>query len=218
MDPAQLNLVACNIHQFFMISGPKYKICKRLGGAVFEKCQTQKFTLSEARAGKKKGKRGGQMSDYKRQLFEKQKMRFSYGISEKQLSRYVQESIEHTEDPSKALVGRLESRLDNVMYRLGIAKTRRLGRQMVSHGHIIINGKRTTIPSYRVRLNDVVSIREGSKQSPLFLDLSERIELGSIPTWLALDLKAGTGKVVTEPSIATETLFDPEQVFEYYSR
>lgn len=201
-----------------MISGPKYKICKRLGGAIFEKCQTQKFSLSEARAGVKKTKRGGQMSDYKRQLFEKQKMRFTYGLSEKQLSRYVEESIEHTEDPSKALIGRLEARLDNVVYRLGLAKTRRLGRQMVSHGHILVNNKRTTIPSYHVRTNDVVSIREGSKQSPLFMDLTERVELGSIPTWLTLDPKAGVGKIVTDPAVTGEMMFDPEQVFEYYSR
>lgn len=201
-----------------MISGPKYKICKRLGGAVFEKCQTQKFSLSEARGGKRKLKHGGQMSDYKRQLFEKQKMRLSYGISEKQLSRYVAESTEHTKDPGKALVGRLEARLDNVVYRLGIAKTRRLARQMVSHGHIVVNGKRMTIPSYQVRVHDVLSIREGSKESPLFLNLAERIELGSIPTWLTLDPKLGTGKVLAEPQATTETLFDPEQVFEYYSR
>ncbi len=203
-----------------MISGPKYKICKRLGGAIFEKCQTQKFALSEARAGKKRSKhKGGQMSDYKRQLLEKQKMRLSYGISEKQLSRYVEESMAHRIDPARALLGRLESRLDNVVYRMGLAKTRRLARQLVSHGHIMVNGKRMNIPSYHARTNDDIAVREGSKGSPLFIDLAERVELASIPAWLFIDLKATAGKVITEPVYnPTEALFDPEQVFEYYSR
>ncbi len=202
-----------------MISGPKYKICKRLGGAVFEKCQTQKFSLSEARAGKRKLKHGGQASDYKRQLIEKQKMRLSYGISEKQLSRYVEQSMEHSADPVKALVGRLETRLDNVVYRLGLAKTRRLARQLVSHGHIMVNGKRMTIPSHQVRINDTVSVREGSKTSPLFLNLVERTELASIPVWLRMDLVAVSGQVISEPTYAAAgSIFDPDQVFEYYSR
>ena len=202
-----------------MISGPKYKICKRLGGAVFEKCQTQKFSLSEARAGKRKLKHGGQASDYKRQLLEKQKMRFSYGLSEKQLSRYIEEAMDHSKDPVASLIARLETRLDNVVYRLGLAKTRRLARQMVSHGHILVNGRRTTIPSHRVRLNDTIGIREGSKQSPLFENLVERVELASIPVWLRADLAKGEGAMISQPTfVATETLFDPDQVFEYYSR
>lgn len=203
-----------------MITGPKYKICKRLGGAVFEKCQTQKFALSEARAGeRKRGKRGGQASDYKRQLIEKQKMRFSYGISEKQLARYVEESLEHEASPSKALLARLETRLDNVVYRLGLAKTRRLARQMVSHGHILVNGRKATIPSHRVRINDAVGVREGSKGSALFTNLVERVDLASIPVWLRLDPKEAAGQVISEPQdTGTETLFDPEQVFEFYSR
>lgn len=202
-----------------MITGPKYKICKRLGGAVFEKCQTQKFALSEARAGVRKTKRGGQASDFKRQLIEKQKMRFSYGISEKQLARYVEESMEHDADPVKALLSRLESRLDNVVYRLGLAKTRRLARQMVSHGHILVNGRKNTVPSHQVRQSDKVSIRPGSKDSVLFANLSERVDLAGIPVWLRLDTKEGMGEIISEPqNTGTESLFNPEQVFEYYSR
>jgi small subunit ribosomal protein S4 len=202
-----------------MITGPKYKICKRLGGAVFEKCQTAKFALSEARAPQRRPKRGGQASDFKRQLIEKQKMRFSYGISEKQLARYVEQSMEHDADPVKALLGRLESRLDNVVYRLGLAKTRRLARQMVSHGHIHVNGRKNTIPSHQVRMSDAISIRPGSKDSALFTNLVERVDLAGIPVWLRLDPKEGKGEIISEPqSTGTESLFDPEQVFEYYSR
>src|SRR3989344_4594723 len=110
-----------------MIIGPKYKICKRLGASVFEKCQTQKFALAEARGGvKKKGKGSRGASDFGVQLLEKQKARFTYGLTERQFRRYVKEAMEQKGvDSAKALVERLERRLDNVAYRLGFAKTRR---------------------------------------------------------------------------------------------
>jgi small subunit ribosomal protein S4 len=207
-----------------MIIGPKYKICKRLGGAVFEKCQTQKFTLAEARGGDKSrgrgGKKGGgQMSDYKKQLFEKQKMRYTYGISERQLSRYVEESIEKSDVPTNALMHRLESRLDNVVYRLGLAKTRRLARQMVSHGHITVNGRKVTIPSYQVAPKEVIAVRDGSKNSVLFAAVTENTTPAQVPSWLQFDTKALTGSVSAAPTYEpSELLFDLEQVFEYYSR
>jgi len=203
-----------------MIIGPKYKIAKRLGAAIFEKTQTQKFALSEARSARnKKPQRGGMMSDYKRQLLEKQKMRFSYGISEKQLSRYVRESFEQGHQPITQLLARLESRLDNVVYRLGFAKTRRLARQMVSHGHIQINGRRLNIPSHEVKVGSVISIREQSKGSPLFLALNEGLLEHTPPHWLSLDVKNLTGEKKAEPTYEpSETVFDPQQVLEYYSR
>ena len=204
-----------------MIIGPKYKICKRLGSAVFEQCQTQKFSLSEAKkpATQKKSGRPGGGSEFKKQLIEKQKIRFGYGISERQLTRYVNESMHNPVGPAKALVNRLESRLDNVVYRLGLAKTRRLARQMVSHGHIVVNKHRTTVPSYEVKNSDVITVREGSKTSPLFQKLLEAGSDARIPSWLQFDLKALSGEKKAEPiSEATEYIFDPVQVLEYYSR
>ncbi len=203
-----------------MIIGPKYKIAKRLGATIFEKTQTQKFALSEARSARnKKVRKGGMMSDYKKQLLEKQKMRFSYGISEKQLSRYVRESFEQGHQPIAQLLGRLESRLDNVVYRLGLAKTRRLARQLVSHGHIHINGRRLNIPSHLVKIGDVVSIREQSKSSPLFLGISETLAEHTPAHWLSLNAKEFKGEKKAEPTYEpSETLFDPQQVLEYYSR
>lgn len=198
--------------------GPKFKIAKRLGAPIFEKTQTQKFSLSEARGGRQR-KRGGQASDYKKQLIEKQKMRFSYGISEKQLRRYVDEAMTKSHQPISLLMGRLESRLDNVVYRLGLAKTRQAARQMVSHGHIVVNGTRFTIPSHKVKIGDIITVREGSKQSGLFQDLSEKHESASVPAWLSFDIKKLEGKKMAEPTYEpAETLFDPEQVLEYYSR
>lgn len=198
--------------------GPKFKIAKRLGAPIFEKTQTQKFTLSESRGGRR-GKRPGQMSDYKRQLIEKQKMRFTYGISEKQLRRYVNEAVAKSHQPISLLMSRLEARLDNVVYRLGLAKTRRLARQVVSHGHIVVNGKKITIPSHKVKVGDVITVREGSKQTGLFIDLSEKHESASVPAWLKFDVKKLEGNVMGEPAYnPTEAMFDPAQVLEYYSR
>ncbi|MEZ4104574.1 MAG: 30S ribosomal protein S4 [Candidatus Paceibacterota bacterium] len=198
--------------------GPKFKIAKRLGAPIFEKTQTQKFALSQSRTGKT-GKRPGQMSDYKRQLIEKQKMRFTYGITEKQLRRYVDEAVEKSHQPISLLMDRLESRLDNVVYRLGLAKTRRLARQIVSHGHILVNGKKFTIPSHRVRVGDTISVREGSKQTGLFVQIAETHEATAVPSWLSLDIKKLSATINAHPVYdPTETLFDPEQVMEYYSR
>lgn len=202
-----------------MIIGPKFKIAKRLGAPIFEKTQTQKFALSEARHAKTRNRRPGAMSDYKRQLIEKQKMRFTYGISEKQLRKYVDESIMHSAQPIAYLIARLESRLDSVVYRLGLAKTRRMARQMVSHGHVTVNGVRSTIPSQQVQKGDVIGVREGSKTAALFENFAERHEGAGVPNWLTFDVKQMQGTVTNLPAYEpTETLFDPEQVLEYYSR
>jgi small subunit ribosomal protein S4 len=199
--------------------GPKYKIAKRLGAPIFEKTQTQKFELSQAKVGKTRSRRPAQMSDYKKQLIEKQKMRFTYGISEKQLRRYVDDAVSKSHQPISLLFSRLETRLDNVTYRLGLAKTRQASRQMTSHGHILVNGKKMTIPSHKVKVGDVISVREGSRSSVMFENLAEKHEVASIPSWLSFDAKKLEGKVTGEPSYEpTEVLFDPEQVLEYYSR
>jgi small subunit ribosomal protein S4 len=200
--------------------GPKFKIAKRLGASIFEKTQTQKFELSVARsANQRRGRRPGQMSDYKRQLLEKQKLRFTYGISEKQLRRYVDEAVEKSHQPVAIIMDRLESRLDNVIYRMGLAKTRRLARQIASHGHICVNGKKMTIPSHRVKVGDVISIREGSRQTGLFVDLSEKHEPAGVPAWVTFDVKKMEGTMKAAPVYdPISSLFDPEQVMEYYSR
>lgn len=200
--------------------GPKFKIAKRLGAPIFEKTQTAKFEISAARAGRRRTGRRAQVSDYKRQLLEKQKMRFSYGITEKQLRRYVDDSIDKKgHQPVAVLMERLETRLDNTVYRMGLAKTRRLARQIVSHGHIVVNGKKLNIASHKVRVGDVISIREGSRQTGLFVALGETFEPAGLPNWVTFDPKKYEGTVKAMPVFnAAEALFDPEQVMEYYSR
>lgn len=199
--------------------GPKFKIAKRLGAPIFEKTQTQKFELSLQRGGRQGQRRPGQMSDYKRQLIEKQKMRFTYGVSEKQLRRYVDNAVEKSNQPVALLMDRLESRLDNVVYRMGLAKTRQMARQMVSHGHFCVNGKKLTVPSHKVRVGDEVSVREGSRTSNLFSTIKDNYEVDGVPAWVNFDIQKMTGAVKSAPVYnPAETLFDPEQVMEYYSR
>ena len=195
----------------------KYKIAKRLGAAIFEKTQSQKFALSEARSKKPRG-RG--MSDYGRQLLEKQRVRFTYGLSERQLSNYAKEAFEN-DNPSQALHRALEMRADSAVYRAGLASTRRAARQMVSHGHITVNGKRITMPSYRVRKGDVLGVREGSRTSPLFASLADAKEEGGrvIPSWLKVDINLMKAEVAGEPAYSpVETSLDYSTVFEFYSR
>lgn len=199
--------------------GPKYKIAKRLGAPIFEKTQTQKFALSEARGGRMKKRRPGNMSDYKRQLLEKQKMRFSYGVSEKQLRRYVNEAVAKSKTPATAVVVRLEQRLDNVVYRLGLAKTRQMARQMVAHGHITVNSRKLSVPSHKVAVDDVIAVREGSRTSAMFENFVDNHQAAGVPSWLGFDAKKLEGTVKALPTYEpSETLFDPAQVLEYYSR
>lgn len=201
-----------------MKTGPKFKIAKRLGAPIYEKTQGQKFALSEARAGKTR-KRFSKPSDYKRQLIEKQKMRLTYGLSERQFRRYVDIAMDKSQTPIDHLFRRLENRLDNVVYRAGLVKTRRLARQVVTHGHITLNGRKMNIPSHEVKIGDIISVRDGSRESALFTDLGERHEATAVPNWVEFDLKNLSAKVSGTPKFqATEAYFDPEQVLEYYSR
>ena len=201
-----------------LIVKSKYKIGKRLGAAVFEQCQTQKFALSEARYSKqKRGGRGG--SDYGRQLLEKQRVRFTYGLTEKKLSNYAHDAYVQA-DPSRALHQSLECRLDNVVYRAGFAQTRRAARQMVSHGHIVVGGVRSTVPSERLEKGDVIAVKEGSRKSPLFSHLGSPEALSRVvPSWLKVDRGLMQCEVVGEPSyVPAETALDYKVVFEFYSR
>ncbi len=195
--------------------GPKYKICKRLGSGIFEKCMSQKFQIVEARA-RKSGPRRRGMSDYGKQLIEKQKVRFSYGISEKQLRKYVDLSTA-SQDAVSTMHLSLETRLDNVVYRAGLASTRRMARQLVSHGHITVNGRKLKVPSYSVKVDDEIAVRDGSKSKTVFADIAK--SAAKAPNWLIADLKKLTVKVKSIPVHESgATMFDYQAVFEFYSR
>ncbi|HZS42862.1 MAG TPA: 30S ribosomal protein S4 [Candidatus Paceibacterota bacterium] len=199
--------------------GPKFKIARRLGAPVFEKTQTTKFKLSADR--KSKGGRPRARSDYGQQLLEKQKARFSYGISEKQFGNYVNKVIGQMSKvpPQERLFSMLERRLDNVAYRLGLAKTRLAARQMVSHGHLTVNGRKVTIPSFQVSVGDKIGIRAGSAAKALFQDLDEKLAEQETPNWLNLDIKTKTAEVKGVPQLAGQSLvFDLGSVLEFYKR
>jgi len=195
-----------------------YKICRRLGPGVFEKCQTAKFAASEMRHAKNKNKRPKPMSGYATQFVEKQKVRFMYGISERQFSNYIKEAVANKVTPAtEYLFELLESRLDNVVYRIGLTHSRRLSRQMVSHGHITVNGKKTTVASQRVKAGDIIAIREGSKKSVLFSDMANKMKDYTCPNWLTFNTESLSGKVQGKPK-NIEGYIDLNTVLEFYSR
>ena len=200
-----------------MITKPKFKICRRLGPGVYDKCQTPKFS-SAAKKGGMIGVRPRAMTEYGLQLMEKQKIRFSYGITERQLSNYVKKAS-HIKGAGTAekFFEELEFRLDNIVYRMGLAPSRRGARQMVSHGHFIVNEHKITVPSYELKPGDVIKIREGSKGSKLFENLETRLKDYKTPNWLSFDVSKLEGKVLEKPK-NIETFLDLNAVLEFYSR
>jgi small subunit ribosomal protein S4 len=200
-----------------MLSKPKFKICRRLGPGVYDKCQTAKFSTTTMKGGAG-ARRPKALSEYGAQFLEKQKIRFSYGISERQLSNYVEKAT-HIKGAGTAekFYEELESRLDNVVYRMGLANSRRGSRQMVSHGHFIVNDHKITVPSYEVKPGDVIKIREGSKNKKLFEGLEGRLKDYTAPSWLSFDLNTKEGKILAKPK-NIETFLDLNAVLEFYSR
>ena len=202
-----------------MITGPRYKKARRLGESVFDKTQTQKFatrTASRKDAPKKKKA----TSDFGIQLIEKQRAKVTYGMGERQFKNLVEKILaKKGVNIIEALTQGLETRLDNTIYRLGFAKTRQAARQMVNHGHINVNGKRLTIPSYTVKVGDMISIRENSQKKPLFKDIATALKEVKTPSWIALNIAKLEGKVQGLPKIAeNELAFDVSQIFQYYSK
>lgn len=193
----------------------KYKISRRLQTPLFEKCQTQKFFFREQKRAPKMMRRAA--SDFGKQLTEKQKVRYLYGISENTLKNYVKRATDTKGMTDKLLSQFLERRLDNVVYRLGLVSTRRMARQAVSHGHFLVNGRRITVPSYQVTDNDVISIREGSQKTKLFKDALSGGSIQPIVPWVAWDRKAMQGTIQGEPAL-DEGIFSLPVVLEYYSR
>lgn len=202
-----------------MLIGPRYKKAKKLGAHIFDKTQTAKFALRQAR---KKGseKRGKPKSDFGLQLLEKQKARFTYGVSERQFSKYAKNIINKRGGNSPdSLVQVLESRLDNVVYRLGLANSRQASRQMVSHGHITVNGKRNNIPSYNVVIGDKIGISQRSLKSKLFEDFDKKIKEHNYPSWLKYDIGSKSYDIQGMPKLAnTEIMFNAASVLQFYSR
>lgn len=198
----------------------KYKIARRLGSGVYEKTQTQKFMLSEQKRSQSRSGRPQRPTDYGMSLIQKQRVRFAYGVSEKQFRNYVEKaflSAKSGSAPADTLFKLVESRLDNVVYRSGIAHTRGLGRQLTTHGHITVNGKKIDVPSYLVKQGDVISIREGSRSRTIFADITKQLDTHKAPSWLKVDPQKITITVSGVPQ-NPEPFFDFQAVIEFYSR
>ena len=201
-----------------MYIGPRYKKARYLGVPVFKKTQTQKYAMRSQRKVRKPRGRGTK-SEYGRQMLEKQKARYSYGVSSGQFAIYVKKALKTTGNNAENLIRFLEGRLDNVVLRAGFAQSRAAARQMVSHGHITVNGKAVTIPSYEVSVGDIVAIREGSKGKTLFARLDEDLKGVTWPAWLTVDPALRQISVKGVPTADTsELLFDIVSVLEFYTR
>ena len=171
---------------------PILKRCKTLGiepGVM----GVHKSSNRNQKQGKKK------QSEYGLQLTEKQKVKFIYGVLEKQFRKYYVMATKKHGITGEELLSILETRLDNVVFRLGLANTRRQARQIVNHGHILVNGKKVDIPSYLVKEGDVVAVREKSKSSQSMKDIAEANATRGIPSWLDMDKNQMQGKVVSLP-------------------
>jgi small subunit ribosomal protein S4 len=199
--------------------GPKYKIARRLGRSVFEKTQTAKFALS---AEKKNANVDGMRSrsNYGTQLLEKQKVRFTYGITNKQLGKYAYQVIDSkVKNQEEMLYISLEKRLDNVVLISGFATSRRHARQLVSHGHVKVNGGKNKVPSYSVKKGDVIEIKESSRDKAVFQDLEERVKDINIPSWIKVDHKNFKTTIENDPVYnSKETHFNLGEVLQFYKR
>lgn len=201
----------------------KEKRERSLGTKLFlkaDRCNSPKC-VTVRRANKRPGLHGSAykraLSEFGQQLKEKQKFKFTYGLREAQMKRVVKMATKNPAVTGPMIVSLLERRLDNVVYRLGFAKSRSVGRQLASHGHILVNNKKVTIPSYQVRPGDTVSVRPQSREHPLLKDLPTILKKYEPPVWLSVDKDAVAGKVESLPK-DFEIPFDVNMVVDYYSK
>jgi small subunit ribosomal protein S4 len=208
-------------------TGPVCKLCRREGEKLFlkgQRCYTPKCALERkayppGEHGRTSQYRRRRVSDYQRQLREKQKTRRIYGVSERQFRRYYRDALHKRGRTGETLLQTLERRLDNVVFRLGFAESRAHARVLVSHGHFNVNDRRTDIPSMVVKAGDMLSVREGSRQRNYFKELRELAETRTVPRWLNRNLDDLTGQVMQLPEQQdVGTALDPKMIIEFYSR
>ena len=204
-------------------TGPVCKLCRREGVKLFlkgDKCIT-KCTLERrnTRPGQHGSGRARKASGYALQLREKQKVRRTYGILERQFRKHFDTAARRPGKTSENLLQILEMRLDNLVYRLGFADSRAQARQLVCHGHFAVNGRKTDIPSFIAKPNDVITVRERSKALEYFKTRELLLAQKGVPSWLSLDITGMTGRVTSLPSRTDlELPFEEQKVVEFYQR
>ncbi|MCC6146404.1 MAG: 30S ribosomal protein S4 [Anaerolineaceae bacterium] len=209
-------------------TGPVCKLCRREGEKLFlkgERCFTPKCAFERrsyapgehGRAGQ--GRAGDRVSDYGRQLRAKQRARRVYGVLERQFRRYFSVAIKTRGLTGLNLLQTLELRLDNVIYRMGFAENRTQARQMVSHGHFVVNEHKTDIPSMLLKPGDKIVVREGSRSKSFFKELPDFAETRNCALWLDRDIKGLSGRVLRLPERAEiDGTLNEQLIVEYYSR
>ncbi len=199
--------------------GPKNKLSRREGVNLFDKAKNP-LSRRNYPPGVHGPKGYPRLTTYGIQLREKQKARRIYGIREKQFRNYFDKALAKEGDTGHNLLQLLESRLDNVVYRAGLADTRAQARQLVNHGFFLVNGRKVNIPSFQCRVGDVITIKENKKEKKIIKDLTAKWKnRKEIPGWLAVDIEAGSIKVVTKPEVdEASLLFDLRSIIEFYSR
>ncbi|OGH47634.1 MAG: 30S ribosomal protein S4 [Candidatus Levybacteria bacterium RIFCSPLOWO2_01_FULL_39_10] len=196
-------------------TGPKHKIARREGVNVLDKSSaslTRRLNIPPGQHGRKRKKR---LSEYGTQLREKQKAKATYGLLEKQFKKIFKYVESQKAETGELLIALLETRLDNLVYRIGFSQSRAGARQLVSHGHVKVNGQKVNIPSYQVKVNDVITIDDKTQKNPLVLQaMNDRKDvLGFI------EREGASGKLVRFPKKDDlEVPFDTQPIIEYYSR
>ncbi len=210
---------------------PVCKLCRREGEKLYlkgERCFTPKCAIERrnfppgqhGRTGSRKGgNRTGRESDYLRQLRAKQRARRVYGILERQFRRYYEVANQRHGITGLNLLQILETRLDNVVYRLGFASSRPQARLLVTHGHFTVNGRRTDVPSMLLREGDIVAVRDGSRALEYFKGLGDLADVRTSPSWLNRDTKQLSGAIQRLPERAEiDGILNEQLIVEYYSR
>jgi small subunit ribosomal protein S4 len=200
------------------------RLCRREGGKLFlkgarcfsDKCAVERRAYPPGEHGK--GRRAKE-TNYGQQLREKQKARRIYGMMERQFRHFFSKAIEKRGVTGDVLLQMLERRLDNVVYRLGFAPSHAAARQLVRHGHVLVNGRKVNIPSYQTNAGDELQVRERSRKLPLVVSTLESRRGQSLPEWLSLDSHAVAGKVLSIPTRASISVPINEQlIVEFYSK
>ncbi len=207
-------------------TGPREKIERRLGEKLYlkgERSYSQKSAMTKKPypPGMHGQKGSRKASEFSQQLKSKQKVKNIYRLLEKQFKNYIKKAINSKKEPYEFIMKKFENRLDNVVFRMGFGQSRDQARQLVNHGHILVNGTRVTIPSFEVKIGDELAIREGSLKSPFFMNLMPIwLKKYDAPAWVGLDKEKLTAKIKGQPTLLESgiNVGDLQAIIEFYSR
>jgi small subunit ribosomal protein S4 len=208
-------------------TGPVCKLCRREGEKLFlkgarcfsPKCAIERRSYPPGEHGRESQFRRRRVSDYSRQLREKQKTRRIYGVKERQFRRFYHNALQQRGLTGENLLAMLERRLDNVVYRLGYADSRAQARMLVTHGHFNVNGRRTDVPSMLMEHGDEIEVREGSRKRTYFKELPTVAETKTVPDWLDRDVNKLSGRISKMPERSDiDANLNEQLIVEYYSR